>query len=158
MKMVADTPAAVKCTTFSILFSRHRGDLMEAVRGAAALRSLRGSDKVLIAEACSHHAIEDDIGRVKLPRWLRQFTGVDLAIDTVAGHDYPANLQEYRLVIHCGGCMISRRHMLTRIAQAKAAGVPITNYGVAISFMQGVLPRVLSPFPAAAALLKQPAK
>lgn len=155
MKMVADTPAAVRCTTFSILFSRYRGDLLEAVKSAAVLKTLRSGDRVLIAEACSHHAIEDDIGRVKLPRWLRQFTGADLSIDTVAGHDYPANLKDYRLVIHCGGCMISRRHMLTRIAQAKAAGVPITNYGIAISFMQGVLPRVLSPFPVAATLVEK---
>ena len=104
---------------------------------------------MLIAEACSHHAIEDDIGRVKIPRWLRQFVGGDLVIDICSGRDYPDDLKDYKLVIHCGGCMITRREMISRIEKAREAGVPITNYGLAISVSQGVIKRVLSPFPAA---------
>ena len=104
---------------------------------------------MLIAEACSHHALEDDIGRVKIPRWLRQYVGADVAIDVCSGRDYPANLRDYAVVIHCGACMLTRREMLNRIEKARANGVPVTNYGVAISLLQGVLERVLSPFPAA---------
>lgn len=148
-KMCADTPVTVPVTTFSILFARHKGDLAEAARGAAAIENLEPYDKVLIAEACSHHPLQDDIGRVKIPRWLRQYTGFDLAVDVFAGRDYPENLSQYKLIIHCGACMLTRREMLNRIGKAKEAGVPITNYGVAISLLQGVLRRVLSPFPAA---------
>jgi hypothetical protein len=155
--MVADTPAQVRCTTFSILFSRYKGDLMEAAKGAAAIDSLKPGDKVLIAEACSHHAIEDDIGRVKIPRWLRQYVGGDLKIDVSSGRDYPDNLKEYKLVIHCGGCMITRREMLSRIEKARQAGVAITNYGLAISVSQGVIKRVLSPFPRRSRLTKDSA-
>jgi len=149
LKMAADTPENVKCTTFSILFARYKGDLIEAAGAAAVIQKLGPKDKVLIAEACSHHAIEDDIGRVKIPRWLRQYIGGDIQIDVASGRDYPENLKEYKLIIHCGGCMLTRREMLTRIEQAKQAGVPITNYGLAIAVVQGVITRVLSPFPAA---------
>ena len=149
LKMVADTPSAVKCTTFSILFSRNKGDLIEMARGAAVIDTLKPGDKVLIAEACSHHAIEDDIGRVKIPRWLRQYVGGDLQIAVSSGRDYPDHLAEYKLVVHCGGCMLTGREMLARIQRAKEAKVPITNYGLCISFSQGVIKRVLSPFPAA---------
>ncbi len=149
MKMVADTPADIPCTTFSILFSRYKGDLCEEARGAAMIEYLGQGDKVLIAEACSHHAAEDDIGRVKIPRWLRQYTGVDLEIDVCSGRDYPENLEDYKLIIHCGACMLTRKEKLVRLQKAKQAGVAITNYGVAISFLQGVLERVLTPFPAA---------
>jgi len=148
-KMVADTPPGVKCTTFSILFSRHKGDLIAAAKAAAVIGNLKPEDKILIAEACSHHAIEDDIGRVKIPRWLRQYLGMDIRIDVSSGRDYPENLKEYKLVIHCGGCMLTRREMLARISKAAEAGVPVTNYGLAISALQGVIRRVLSPFPAA---------
>lgn len=149
LKMVADTPPEVKCTTFSILFSRNKGDLAEMVKGVTAIDRLKSGDKVLIAEACSHHAIQDDIGRVKIPRWLRQYTGADLDVQSSAGRDYPVNLSEYKLIVHCGSCMLTRREMLSRIRKAREAGVPITNYGVCISFLQGVLERVLEPFPAA---------
>jgi [FeFe] hydrogenase H-cluster maturation GTPase HydF len=149
LKMVADTPGGIPCTTFSILFARNKGDLMELARGAAVIETLRSGDKVLIAEACSHHAIEDDIGRVKIPRWLRQYVGGNLTIDVFSGRDYPENLKDYRLIVHCGGCMLTRREMLGRIQKAKEEKVPITNYGLAISFSQGVIQRVLSPFPAA---------
>jgi [FeFe] hydrogenase H-cluster maturation GTPase HydF len=158
MKFVADTPREVKCTTFSILFSRYKGDLMESVRGALAIDRLNKGDKVLIAESCSHHAVEDDIGRVKIPRWLRQYLGHDIQIDVRAGKDYPDNLAEYGIVIHCGGCMINRREMLSRINLARAQGVPVTNYGVCISYVQGVLKRVLSPFPEALAIYEAAAQ
>jgi len=149
MKTMADTPFEVKCTTFSIIFARYKGDLSEFARGAATIDSLRPGDKVLIAESCSHHAAEDDIGKVKIPRWLKQYVGGDLLVDHCAGRDYPVNIKEYRLIIHCGSCMLTRGEMLYRIDQARRAGVPITNYGVAISKVQGVLKRALTPFPAA---------
>ncbi|MFA5167804.1 MAG: [FeFe] hydrogenase H-cluster maturation GTPase HydF [Candidatus Omnitrophota bacterium] len=149
LKMVADTPASIRCTTFSILFSRLKGDLVEMAKSVAAIDTLQSGDKVLIAEACSHHAVEDDIGRVKIPRWLRQYVGVDLDIRTCAGRDYSEHLEEYKLVIHCGSCMLTRRETLSRIQQAKQKGVSVTNYGIAISFVQGVLERTLAPFPAA---------
>lgn len=149
LKMCADTPKSVPCTTFSILFARYKGDLIEAVKGVAQIEKLKPGDKVLIAEACSHHPIEDDIGRVKIPRWLRQYVGGKVDIDICAGRDYPENLKEYKLVIHCGACMLTKREMSNRIQKAKETEVPITNYGVCISFVQGVLARTLSPFPAA---------
>jgi len=148
-RMVAETPLEVPCTTFSILFARFKGDLSEEARGAAAIERLRDGDRVLIAEGCSHHPLTDDIGRVKIPRWLRQYVGADVQIDVCSGRDYPENLSDYRLLIHCGACMLTRREMLSRIHQAGRARVPITNYGVCISFLQGVLGRVLSPFPSA---------
>ncbi len=149
LKMVADTPPDIPCTTFSILFARQKGDLRKFAMGAAAIEHLAPGDKVLIAESCSHHALEDDIGRVKIPRWLRQYVGVDLEIDVYAGRDFPENLSEYKLAVQCGGCMQNRREVLSRIEKCEAAGVPITNYGLCISQTQGVLKRVLSPFPAA---------
>ena len=155
LKMVADTPVEIPCTTFSILMARAKGDLPELARGAVAVDTLRDGDRVLIAESCSHHAMEDDIGRVKIPRWLRQYTGLNLQIDHVAGRDYPSDLSQYRLVIHCGSCMLTRRETLGRIHRACAAGVPVTNYGLAISMTQGVLERVLSPFPAALSAFRE---
>lgn len=149
LKVVGDTPPGVPCTTFSILFARSKGDLAEMARGAAVLTAIGPRDRILIAEACSHHAIEDDIGRVKIPRWIRQYLGADVQIDTCAGRDYPEDLARYRLVIHCGGCMLTRREMLSRIEEARREGVAVTNYGVAISVLQGVIERTFSPFPAA---------
>jgi len=118
-------------------------------RGAAAIDHLQPGDKILIAEACSHHSLEDDIGRVKIPRWLRQYVGGDLQIDTSCGRDYPQDLKDYKLILHCGACMMNRREMLNRLRKAHEAGVPVTNYGVAISFLQGVIKRSLAPFPSA---------
>lgn len=146
-KMVADTPDGVKCTTFSILFSRYKGDLEESVKGVFALDTISKDDKILIAEACSHHPIEGDIGRIKMPKWMEKYLGFMPKIDVSCGRDYPDNLSEYKLVIHCGACMITRREMLSRIEKCRAAGVAMTNYGVCISYMFGVLDRVLEPFP-----------
>ena len=147
--MVANTPQNISCTTFSILFARLKGDIVKLVEGAAAIKNLQDGDKVLIAESCTHHAIEDDIGRVKIPNLLRKKTGKDLIINHVAGHDFPTDLAEYKLVVQCGGCMHNRREMLSRINKCEQAGVPITNYGVCISELKGVLRQVLKPFPQA---------
>ena len=149
LKVTADVPLEIPVTTFSILFARQKSDLVVMARGAAAIGHLQPGDRVLIAEACSHHALEDDIGRVKIPRWLRQYVGGDLQIDTSAGRDYPDDLKKYKLIFHCGACMMNRREMLNRLRKANEAGVPVTNYGVAISFLQGVIKRSLALFPSA---------
>jgi [FeFe] hydrogenase H-cluster maturation GTPase HydF len=148
-QVAADTPPEVPMTSFSILFARLKGDLVTQAEGAAAVESLRPGDRVLIAEACSHHPIEDDIGRVKIPRWLNERVGGEIAFTTVQGHDFPEDLAEYRLVIHCGSCMHNRREMLTRLMRCRDAGVPITNYGVLIAHVLGIAERALAPFPAA---------
>lgn len=153
--MVANTPSQIPCTTFSILFARLKGDIVKLVEGAAAISGLQDGDKILIAESCTHHAVEDDIGRVKIPRWLAQKTGKKLIIDHAAGLDFPADLAEYKLVIQCGGCMHNRRTMLSRINRCEQAGVPITNYGVCISELKGVLERVLTPIPQALEAYRQ---
>ncbi len=155
LKVTADVPQHIPITTFSILFARQKSDLAVMAAGAAAIDRLKPQDRVLIAEACSHHALEDDIGRVKIPRWLRQYVGGNLQIDTASGRDYPADLKDYKLVLHCGACMINRREMLTRLHRTQDAGVPVTNYGVAISFLQGVLKRSLAPFPFALLALEK---
>lgn len=154
LKTVADTPADVPCTTFSILMARMKGDLQALAAGAAAIGALRAGDRVLIAESCSHHPLEDDIGRVKIPRWLRQYSGAAIEFETCAGHDFAVSPERFRLVVQCGGCMHNRRAMLTRIWRCAGAGVPITNYGMCIAYTQGVLERVLSPFPAALAAFR----
>ena len=154
-RMVAETPSCIPCTTFSILFSRLKGDLETMACGAAHLSRLRSGDRILVAESCSHHATEDDIGRVKIPRWLQEHTGAELAFDVAAGREFPANLGEYAAVIHCGACMTNRREVLSRLAQAEASGVPITNYGLCISLTRGVLARVLGPFPRALAAFER---
>jgi [FeFe] hydrogenase H-cluster maturation GTPase HydF len=149
LKVSADFPKDIPCTTFSILFARQKGNLSVAAAGAAAIETLQPGDRILIAEACSHHPLQDDIARIKIPRWLNQYVGGELKIDVAAGRDYPEGLDRYRLIIHCGGCMLTRREMLARLRKAKEASVPVTNYGLAISFCQGVIRRVLSPFPSA---------
>lgn len=145
------TPSGVKMTSFSILMARQKGDLKEFVRGAMAIESLRAGDHVLVAEACSHHPIGDDIGRVKIPRWLQEYVGGPLHFTTVQGHDFPENLGQYKLVIHCGACMWNRREVLTRIERCRQAKVPITNYGVTIAYTSGILDRALEPFSVATA-------
>jgi len=149
LKVAADTPRDVPLTSFSILFARFRGDLPAQVEGTLAIDSLKAGDRVLIAEACSHHPIAEDIGRVKIPRWLTQYVGGKLEFEHVQGHDFPEDLSPYRLVIHCGGCTTNRREMLSRILRCKRAGVPITNYGLAIAFSLGIFDRALEPFPTA---------
>ncbi|MDE2183743.1 MAG: [FeFe] hydrogenase H-cluster maturation GTPase HydF [Alphaproteobacteria bacterium] len=150
-RVVADTDARVPLTTFSILFARYKGNLTALAQGAGMLNRLAPGDRVLIAEGCSHHPLEDDIGRVKIPRWLRQFAGCELETVTCAGHDFPLDLRDYKLVIHCGGCVMTRQEMGSRMSEASREGVAMTNYGLAISVLQGVLERALSPFPQALA-------
>ncbi len=146
MRVAADVPEKVKLTTFSILMARHKGDLPTFIRGLKRVEELENGDKVLIAEACTHHAQADDIGTVKIPRWLRNHTKKDLQIDIAHGADYPDNLSDYKLIVHCGGCMLTRRAMLTRMNEAKLMDVPIVNYGVLISYLHGAIPRALQPF------------
>jgi [FeFe] hydrogenase H-cluster maturation GTPase HydF len=142
-RMVSETPPEIKCTTFSILFARIKGNLKDAVESVATIDKLQSGDKVLIAESCSHHPIEDDIGRVKIPKWMKSYTGKDISFSSCAGRDFPESLSQYSLIVQCGGCMISRREMLARQEQAKAQGIAMTNYGVCISYLQGVMGRVL---------------
>jgi len=149
LKVAADTPPEIPLTSFSILFARFKGDLTTQTLGALAVEKLKPGDKVLIAEACSHHPIADDIGRVKIPRWLTQYVGGKLNFTTVQGHDFPDDLSSYQLVIHCGACMWNRREMLSRLLHCRRAGVPITNYGLAIAYSLGIFERALAPFPAA---------
>ncbi|MDD5613589.1 MAG: [FeFe] hydrogenase H-cluster maturation GTPase HydF [Candidatus Omnitrophica bacterium] len=147
--MIKNTPADIPATTFSILFSRYRGDIAQEIKGVLTIDNLNPEDRILIAEACSHHPIEDDIGRVKLPKWLSEYLGFNVRWDSCAGRDYPENFQSYKLIIHCGACMITRYEMLNRIEQAIKAGVAITNYGICISYLKGVLERVIAPIPGA---------
>ena len=148
-KVARDAPPDVPLTSFSILFARCKGDLCELVRGAAAMDALQSGDSVLIAEACSHHPIGDDIGRVQIPRFLRQHAGGNVECVHVQGHDFPDDLSPYKLVVHCGACMWNRREMLSRIIRCRRAGVPITNYGLTIAYTLGIFERALQPFPAA---------
>lgn len=138
-------PENIPLTSFSILFARLKGDLTEFVKGANYIDSLQDGDMVLILESCTHHAIEDDIGRVKIPNLLRKKTGKNLVIHNYAGHDFP-DLNDYKLIIHCGACMTNRREILSRILIANKANVPITNYGIAISYCLGILPRATEIF------------
>ena len=138
-------PDNVPLTSFSILFARLKGDLDEFVKGANAIENLKDGDMVLILESCTHHAIEDDIGRVKIHNLLRKKNGKNLVIHNYAGHDFP-DINDYKLIIHCGACMTNRREVLSRILIADKAGVPITNYGVVISYCLGILPRAVKIF------------
>lgn len=149
LKVAADTPPEIPLTSFSILFARHQGDLAEMVKGAMAIDKLKTGDKVLIAEACSHHPIGEDIGTIKIPRWLSQYVGGKLEIEFTRGHDFPPNISDYKMIIHCGACMWNRREMLSRIMKARQANVPITNYGLTIAYSLGIFERALQPFPAA---------
>lgn len=148
-------PDAVPMTTTSTLFARYKGDLTTFARGAAALNDLRPGDRVLIAEACTHCVMPTDIGRHKIPAWLAEYVGGELRHDHVNGGEFPdaSQLAQYRLVIHCGGCMLNRREVMYRILACNEAGVPVTNYGVMLSYIHGVAERVLRPFPEAHAAL-----
>jgi len=158
LKVVADVPREVPLTSFSILFSRFKGDLLTQVEGTLAIEDLRAGDRVLVAESCSHHPISDDIGRVKIPRWLTQYVGGKLEFDTVQGHDFPQDLTRYRLVVLCGACVTNRREVLSRIMRCREQGVPITNYGLTISYSLGIFERALEPFPAALELVQERAR
>jgi [FeFe] hydrogenase H-cluster maturation GTPase HydF len=147
LRVAGDTPDNVPMTSFSILFARLKGDLGEFVRGAKSIDRLKTGNRVLVLESCAHHPIGEDIGRVKIPRWIRQYTGVELDFVHMQGHDFPRELNGYDLVVHCGACMLNRREVISRIMRCREAQIPITNYGVAITYALGVLDRALSPFP-----------
>jgi [FeFe] hydrogenase H-cluster maturation GTPase HydF len=149
LKVAADTPPDVPLTSFSILFARQKGDLLQFARGALAIDNLAPGDRIAVAEACSHHPIGEDIGRVKIPRWLSQYVGGALTVDHVQGRDFIASPKDYKLVVHCGSCMLNRREVLSRLFTCSRAGVPITNYGMAIAYSLGIFERALQPFPAA---------
>ncbi len=148
-KVAADTPPEVKMTSFSILLARQKGDLAQFIHGALAIDTLRPGDRVLVAEACTHHPIAEDIGRVKIPRWLQRHVGGALEIRVMQGRDFPDDLGDYRLVVHCGACMWNRREVLARMIRCREAGVPICNYGLTIAYTLGILDRALEPFPEA---------
>ena len=146
-KAAAATPADIPLTSFSILLARYKGLLETAVRGAAAIQSLRDGDKILISEGCTHHRQCEDIGTVKLPRLLKKVTGKEITFDTSSGSDFPEDLSGYKLVIHCGGCMLPGREVLYRMKCAADQGVPMTNYGIALAHLQGILARSIAIFP-----------
>lgn len=146
-KVSADTPREIPLTSFSILFARYKGNLQTVVRGAAAIEQLQDGDKVLISEGCTHHRQCDDIGSVKIPRWLKNYTKKQLEIQLSSGMEFPEDLSEYKLIIHCGGCMLNEREMKYRLKCAEDQKVPITNYGIAIAYMQGILRRSVELFP-----------
>lgn len=148
-KVAADTPDDVMMTGFSVLYARFKGDLVTQTLGAMAVEDLRPGDNILVAEACSHHPIGEDIGRVKIPNWLNDYVGGKLNFTTVQGQDFPDDVSPYKLVIHCGACMWNRRTMLNRILKCRRAGIPITNYGLVIAYSLGIFERALQPFPAA---------
>ncbi|MBM3243249.1 MAG: [FeFe] hydrogenase H-cluster maturation GTPase HydF [Candidatus Omnitrophica bacterium] len=139
-------PEDYPLTSFSAVFARHKGDLSIFVEGVYAVDKLKDGDEILIAEACTHHVQPEDIGRTKIPTWLMDYTGKDLHYDVVAGGDFPEDLRRFKLVISCGGCMVNRREIMHRIEKAKAQGVPITNYGILMAYLSGILDRVISPF------------
>ncbi len=152
-RVSADTPSDIPLTSFSILMARYKGVLRPSSEGVAALENLRDGDTVLISEGCTHHRQCDDIGTRKIPRWLKEHTGRDLAVATTSGTEFPDDLSPYAAVIHCGGCMLNEREMLYRMKCAVDQGVPMTNYGVTIAYMNGILKRSLGLFPELAALV-----
>lgn len=153
-RVVRDVPEPIPVTTFSIQMAYAKSDLVAMARGAAALTKLKPGDRVLIAETCSHHPLQDDIGRIKIPKWLREKYG-DLKIDIAVGKDLPSDVRDYKVIIQCGGCIVTRRHMLARLRLAHEQHTCMTNYGVAISLLQGVLPRALACHPKARAAFEE---
>ena len=142
-----DTPSDVPLTSFSILMARYKGNLEQAVRGVTELDKLKDGDAELISEGCTHHRQCDDIGTVKIPRWIREYTGKEIRIETTSGTEFPDDLSEYKLVIHCGGCMLNEREMKYRYSCASDQGVPMTNYGIMIAYVKGILKRSVELFP-----------
>lgn len=154
-KVAADTPEDIPLTSFSILFARYKGSLESAVRGVTALETLKDGDKILISEGCTHHRQCDDIGTVKIPRWIREYTGKDICIETTSGTEFPDELGGYKMVVHCGGCMLNEREMKYRAACAQDQGIPMTNYGILIAYVKGILKRSVELFPEIAGLLEK---
>lgn len=149
LKVSADTPKDIMLTSFSILFARQKGDLIELIKGAKAIESLKNGSNILISEGCTHHRQSDDIGTVKIPRWLRNYRGMDFNFEYSSGYSFKEDMIDIDLIIHCGACMLNKSEMLSRIERAKDNGIPIVNYGVFISYVQGIFERALTPFPLA---------
>ena len=143
----ADTPEDILLTSFSILMARYKGNLEQAAAGVTALDRLDDGDMILISEGCTHHRQCDDIGTVKIPRWIREYTGKDIQIETTSGTEFPDDLTKYKLIIHCGGCMLNEREMKYRLSCAADQGVPMTNYGILIAYVKGILKRSVEVFP-----------
>lgn len=150
-----DTPDEIALTSFSILMARYKGDLPALVQGVKTVEALQNGDRILISEGCTHHRQCDDIGTVKIPRWLKEYTGKELVFETSSGTGFPDDLSSYRMIVHCGGCMLNRKEMSFRIQAAQDAGVPIVNYGVLIAYLKGILWRSLGPFPDLQAKLEE---
>ena len=146
-RVAADTPEDILLTSFSILFARYKGDLAAVVKGVTALDTLEDGDAILISEGCTHHRQCDDIGTVKLPRWIREYTGKEIRIETTSGTEFPDDLTKYKMIVHCGGCMLNEREMKYRLKCAEDQGVPMTNYGITIAYMKGILKRSVEVFP-----------
>lgn len=154
-KVSADTPADIMLTSFSILFARYKGNLPALIKGVTALEQIEDGDKILVSEGCTHHRQCDDIGSVKLPRWIRQYTGKEPEFVFSSGTEFPADLSPYKMIVHCGGCMLNEREMKYRLASAKDQNIPMTNYGILIAYIQGILKRSVEPFPAVSMMLTE---
>jgi len=153
-KVAKDTPAEIPLTSFSILMARYKGDLREMVQGVAVLKNLQDGDKVLISEGCTHHRQCNDIGTVKMPGWIEQFSGSKPNYVFTSGGEFPEQLNDYRVIVHCGGCMLNEAEMKSRINHARESNIPMVNYGIAIAGMHGILKRSLELFPDVSALLE----
>jgi [FeFe] hydrogenase H-cluster maturation GTPase HydF len=154
LKVSADTPNDLKLTSFSILIGRQKGDLLQMVKGLNKIKDLKSGSKVIIVEGCTHHRQADDIGKVKIPRWIRQISGGDIKFQWASGTYFPDEIEEFDLIVHCGGCMLNRKEMMFRMNYSKELNVEITNYGMLIAYVHGILKRALEPFPAASILLE----
>lgn len=154
-KVSADTPADIMLTSFSILFARYKGNLPALIKGVTALERIEDGDKILVSEGCTHHRQCDDIGSVKLPRWIRQYTGKEPEFVFSSGTEFPTDLSPYKMIVHCGGCMLNEREMKYRLACAKDQNIPMTNYGILIAYIQGILKRSVEPFPAVSMMLTE---
>ncbi len=154
-KVSADTPKDILLTSFSILFARYKGDLKLTVKGVKALETLEDTDTILISEGCTHHRQCDDIGRVKIPRWIKEYTGKKPNLEFTSGTEFPYDLSKYKMIIHCGGCTLNEREMKYRVKCAKDQNIPFTNYGILIAYIQGILKRTVAPFPEISCLLEE---
>ncbi|MCX7709006.1 MAG: [FeFe] hydrogenase H-cluster maturation GTPase HydF [Clostridia bacterium] len=155
LKVSADTPTNIRLTSFSILFARYKGELLEMVKGLKKIEELKSGSRVLIVEGCTHHRQADDIGKVKIPRWIRQMSGGEIEFEWASGAFFPKDIQRFDAIVHCGGCMLNKQEMKYRMDVARENGIAITNYGMLIAHVQGVLKRSLEPFPAVSLLLEE---
>lgn len=155
LKVSADTPRDIPLTSFSILFARQKGELIEMVKGLKKIEDLKSGDKVLIVEGCTHHRQADDIGKVKIPRWIRQISGGEIEFEWASGTFFPKDIEKYAAIVHCGACMLNKQEMQYRIGFAKDQQVAITNYGMLIAHVQGIIKRALEPFPSVSMLLEE---